>query len=403
MSRGRIVLTLVCIFMALVLIFGIVFGTVLIVRNAKAVLSYGNVRIGEDEAYFLSAFYKYSFLIDYASDGAEDTPEFWNSAYDDDKTYGELLREGIEKYVRETVVKAYLFDKFCDFDTLDEIKVKKAVKQILDFRASGSEAKFNEIYAKYGFDFEDFQNMAAVLYKAAVVRDRIYGENGESASRLTSECNKYFENYSHVKLLFIRTEDTYVLDGEGNLTFDEKTGEPITISLTDSEKAQRQALLAEIRASVKAFEDKSDDYRMTPEYFDTLLSKHNEELRDRNQSGHYFLAESSYTAAFIRNKDGTADLQRAEIVKRALSMKKDSYAELAYEGGVCFIYKYENTPMAYTDTSADGFFPDFYSLVAAKTFSDAVSDLSSEVKVKNKFSDIDIIAMPSDKMFIPRF
>ena len=401
-SKNKIVLTIVCVFIALVLIFGVTFGIILCVRNAKTVVSYAGVRLEEGEVNFLKACYKYSFIVNYAEDGAKDTLAFWNSKHDENRTYGELLREGAEEYIKETVVKVYLFDRFCSLSTLDEDSVNLAIKDVLRYRADGSEEKFNETYSDFGFDFDDFSNMCYVLYKAAVVGDLIYGANGENMQSLTAECNKYFENYSHVKLLFIRTENDFVLDSNGNRIIDRETGEEVLVDFTDSEKARVQALLSEIRASIKAFEDKTDDLRMTPEYFNRLLSEHGSDDSDKESSGYYFSAYSSYTQAFVSDDDGVNE-QRLEIVKRALSMKEGSYAELPYSGGVCFIYKYGNTAGAYTDTSADGFFSDFYYLAAEQTFMDFVTELLSEVKIKDKYSNIDVVSMPSENMFIPRF
>ena len=402
MSRNKKMLIILCIFMSLVLIFGITLGIMLGVKNARARFSYGGVRIEEGESAFLSAAFKYSFVSKNASKGAEDTPEFWNSLYKEGVTYGDFLRSETEKYIKEVVVKNYLFDSFCELTLTDEVAINRTVKEVLEFRAEGSVEKFDEIYAAFGFDYEDFENAAELLYKEQVVGDVIYGVDGAKMKSFTEECDRYFEKYSHVKLLFIRTEDKFLLDANGNRVTDEH-GKDTLIPLTDTEKAEINSLLSEIREAIDAYENKSSGLRMTPEYFDLLLLEHGSDDPVKESSGYYFSDESSYTANFITNDDHSVDSQRVEIVKRSLSMKKGSYAELPYSGGVCFIYKYENTDGAYTDTSADGFFSDFYSLAAENAFADAIGELLPEVKVSDKFSDIDLVSMPTQNMFIPRF
>lgn len=402
MSRNKILLIIVCIFMALVLIFGITFGIILAVRNSRSVFSYKGVRIEKGECAYFASVRKSVFLNKYAKDGAVDTPEFWSSSYDADTTYGELLEADVESYIKEIAVKNYLFDRYCELDAVDEIKIKKAINEVLEFRADGSEDKFNEIYAEHGFDFDDFKNAAELLYKEKAVKARIYGENGENMQSFPESCDEYFENYSHVKLLFIRTEDKFELDSKGNRVVDEN-GEDKLIPLTDSEKAEVQTLLSEIRALITAYEEKTNDVRMTPEYFTKLLSEHGTGDPERINSGYYFSAESSFTAGFYTNEDNSVDSERFEIVKSSLLMETESYRELSYSGGVCFIYKYANVDRAYTDTSEDGFFSDFYSLAASAAFSEAVGSLSEDVKVSGKFSDIDAESVPYKNIFVPGF
>ena len=397
MSKNRLMLIILCIFVALVLIFGIVLVTIFAINSRRSYFSFGGVRIEEGEASFFSAYYKDRFLTDNAKNGAKDTPEFWASKYDENATYGELLRSECERFIKEIAVKNYLFDRFCEFDVIDEVNVKKTVKEILEFKAEGSEEKFNEKFGECGFDFDDFESAAELLYKAEAVGERIYGVGGANMKNFPSECDKFFESYSHVKLLFIRTEDRFLLDSNGNRVPDEN-GDDTLVPLTEDEKAARQTLISEIRSAIKAFEDKTSDLRMTPEYFNLLLSNHGEGDPNMTSSGYYFSPISEYTLNFAEGNESLL-----EIVKRSLGMEKDTYAELSYSGGVCFIYKYANTPGAYTDTSETGCFSDFYILAADASYRDAVSEIVEDVKVSDKFSKIDLTALPVKNMFIPRF
>jgi hypothetical protein len=100
--------------------------------------------------------------------------------------------------------------------------------------------EFNEIYAEHGFDFDDFKDAAELLYKEKAVKARIYGENGENMQSFPESCDEYFENYSHVKLLFIRTEDKFELDSKGNRVVDEN-GEDILVTIEDDDEFDKIA------------------------------------------------------------------------------------------------------------------------------------------------------------------
>ena len=394
-SRKKILLTIVCIFLAIVLVFGIVFGIILAVKNSRAAVYCDGVRIGEGESRFLVSYYKYSFITRYKDRNAQDTEDFWNSRYDAENTFGELLIKGAEDYIKRVAVSAYLFDSYCELTTLDEINVKKAIAETLDYKAEGDEEKFNSLTEEYGFDFEDFESAAYILYKAQNVMNRIYGENGSNMMSFPAECNEFFKNYSHVKLLFIRTEDKFELDDKGNRVQDKETGNDVLVPLTDAEKAERQALLAQIRAEIKAYDDRTNDVRMTPERFNVLLKNNDEGDPKMRNTGYYFSEDSAFSLEFAE--------VYPDIVKRSLLMEKDKYSEIEFDGGVCFIYKYANTDGAYTDTSEDGCFSDFFALAAESSFDMALDELLPKVELKDKYYGIDVISTPYNYVFVPRF
>ena len=387
--------------MSLVIIFGATLGIILGVRNAKAAVRFNGVRISEGEAYFLLSKYKRDFIVKY---GGHDSESFFNGKYDDTRTYADLLEEESVRYLKDIAVKNYLFD-FIDgieMSGLDEIAVRKAVKEVLELReANGSEEKFNEIAEKYGFDYEDLSSAALLIYKAEAVGSRIFGSDGSLVMNYPTDCQSYFDaNYSHVKLLFIRTEDKFELDDNGNRVKDED-GNDKRVSLTDAEKAERAALIEDIENKISAYEGKSDGIEMTHAHFTALLSEYGEDDPERVEGGYYFSAYSSFSNEFTKNPDETTNENRLEIAKCVLTMDK-GYAKREFDGGVCFIYKYANTEGAYADTS-DVCFSDFYSLCASFVFSKTVSEFYDDVKIKDYIYDIDLLSLPGDNPFVPKF
>lgn len=401
MSKKKLLITIVCIFLAVVLIFGATLGIILGIRNAKALVRLKSVRISEGEAYFLLAKYKRDFLIKHHSYGSD---EFWEKQYDEKRTYADLLREESERYLREIAIRCYLFDTLFDFEGIDEIEAKRAVIEILNYRSEGSIEKFDSTAAAYGFTYEDFSSAAILLYKAEAVQSRVFGSDGSGvlSSEFKSDCDEYFENYSHVKLLFIRTEDKFELDENGNRVVDEETGYDKLVELSEAEKAERAATVSEIRAKIEAKKNNTAGVKMSREHFDYLLSAVGEGDPSRNTTGYYFSPYSDFSADFVTNPDGTTSEDRLAIVKEAITMQSGSFSECAFDGGVCFIYKYENTAGAYTDTE-DACFSDFASLAATAAFSKMVSELYEDVKIKERYYEIDLVALPGDNPFVPRF
>lgn len=392
-NRKRILLIIICIFLSIVLIFGITLGIIIGVKNANALFSYEGTTLDGGEAMFFASYYKYRFIAEYASHGAEDASSFWSSKYDGDTTYGELLERKTEEYLRNVTVANYLFNKFATLTDEDERKIKVAIKEVLDYKADGSEEKFNSLVSEYGFDYDSFSDAVEILYKTVFVKDAIYGEDGKNMLSFSEECNRYFDTYSRVKLLFIRTENKFLLDANGNRVIGED-GNDTLISLTDSEKARRAETISEIREAIRAYEENTDN-QMSPTYFNLLLSEHDEGDASKRSKGYYFSPESAYTKEFSE--------EFSDIVEKALSMEKESYAEVNFDGGVCFIYKCENEAVAYLDNTDGSCFADFLPLAANASFDRAVNEIAPEVKVSDKFSGIDLTELPYNYIFIPRF
>ena len=135
---------------------------------------------------------------------------------------------------------------------------------------------------------------------------------------------------------------------------------------------------------------------MSPTLFDNYLEKHGNGDVTMNASGYYFYTQAEYTEEFY-----TAFPQ---IVETSMSMDMESYAELAVDFGVCFIYKYENDARAYASSSASGCFSDFYSDAADFLFAKSVEEIVSKVVFNDsKYSEIELGKIAANSIFVPRF
>ena len=395
-KKSRILITFICIFLSIAVILGAVFAIILGVKKSKAVVYYEGVAMNEGVVSFFSSYYKSRFLSALNNSGtpAYDTEEFWASIYQGDVTYGEYFEYYAKDYISDIIASNYLFNKYSSLTSSDRKAINKTVEEVLTYKANGSKDEFNKETEGYGFDFNDFREGAKMMYKAQKVRSVVFGENGEKRGSFPEECEQYFSNYSHVKLLFIRTEDKFLLDADGNRVIGED-GNDSLVSLTDAEKAEKQRVITEIRDAIAAFEQ-GGDLQMSPELFDNYLEKHGNGDSAMNSSGYYFYTQAEYTEEFY-----TAF---PKIVETSMSMEIGSYAEVAVDFGVCFIYRYENVYRAYASSLAGDCFSDFYSDAADYLFARSVEEIVSDVVFNDsRYSQIEFEKIAANSIFVPRF
>ena len=209
--------------------------------------------------------------------------------------------------------------------------------------------------------------------------------------------------YSRVKLLFVRSENTFATDENGNRILE--NGSYLMRDLTENELAERAELIAELDGII----DGSDpNVRITEEYFEQKIKDHGEGEDDKTGSGYYFSISSAYTAAFA------ADVS-ADVVKNALEMKNgelrkvegefgtsDDYGDYTFRG-VCYLYKCSVESGVYTDTSEDGFFFDFYSDAADFLYARMLEDMREDTVFTGKLTEDEIIEISYDSELFPRF
>lgn len=369
-------------FLSLVLIVGIIFGAVGIVRSSGSVMKYKGTYLKGGAANYLSASFKYEFMRSLTKSGVTcyDSESFWQSEAQSGKTWGEILCENTEKYLKRVMVGSYLFDKNTRLTRDDKSVIEKAVDEVLEFRADGDKDKFNELAKDMGFDFRDFKIAAEMLYKYEMAKTVIFGYDGAALESIgfTAECNEYFNSaYSRVKLLFIRTEGEYATDPE--------TGREVFSEYTEDEKAKIQADIAYIRELIYNAENLTGEERMSEAAFDWYINEHKTNTVNDTE-GYYFSNESAYSAQFATDAP--------EVVRLALSMDKGHYAECEVDIGVCFIYKCELEDGAYSRIALAHFFEDFYKNASDFVYSRALDVYLESVTVKKGYDSYSVITRP---------
>ena len=133
----------VVITVALALLFGAVMGIILAVRNARAVVSYGGVRMDKGVASYLAATYKDIYIKKLIDNQiyAYDHEEFWKEEYEEGVTFGELLRSETENYIRSVAVGAYLFDRYSTLSREEKKNIRDAAEAVLSDKAGGDRTR----------------------------------------------------------------------------------------------------------------------------------------------------------------------------------------------------------------------------------------------------------------------
>ena len=396
-GRQRILFISAAVFLALALLFGAVLGTVVAVRESRAVVSYRGATVTEEELCFFVSAIKPSYIAALKAEGyteAADMASFWVQKYDGEMSHGDRFIAFVKDYLAEIAVCEYLFDKYSSLDAYDRERIDTAVTETLDFKANGDISEFNRLAEEYGFDYDSFKSAARILYKAQMAYSRIYGSGGESLIYATDECEKYLAEYDHVKLLFIRTETKFLTDAYGERVPD-ASGNDTLVPLTDEERAERAALIAEIRAAVDGYKTGAD-VQMSSESFDIYLAEHGEGDKTMNACGYYFHKDSAYTKEFSE--------EFSEIVKLASEMEIGDFDEVKTSVGVCFVYKYKPTAGAYIQKATEVFFGDFFANGSVSLFAETVDGLVPYAKVKtDKYGFEAVLDIPKNSIFIPRF
>lgn len=394
-AGNKFLITFVCIFLAIVLIAGIIVGAIGITRNKNAAAKYKGTTLSEAELSFFASYCKYDLLARYSKQGAVDTPEFWASKCPVASSYGELLKYNTKRYVTQMVVMNYLFDKYSRLTSSDKEEIEKAVKEKFVYIMDSDEAKFNEEASANGFTYSDYYGIVEKLYKYNKAYAAFYGANSKDISNDLDSCLNYYAEYSKVKLLFINTEKDYKLDDNGKRIVENNAF--VYVELSDEEKAKREADAKLIRDAIDGY-NQDGDLQISESMLDTYIAKYKSPYGAKDQNGFYLHEDSSYTA-WLGNE------QRSVVNEALYGMSAGEYKEVKTEQGVCFIYKMPINTLdgAYLDASSDSCFLDFFDGVVLNEFEKTVTEITESVELREAYEALDLIKLPKlNELFVPR-
>ena len=381
--------TFVCIFAAVVIVFGATLATVVAIRGASAAASYEGLTMDKKVAsYFVSEFkriYIANAKPDYPM--ASDSPVFWRSNADCETTHGELLEIGAKEYISQILVANYLFERYSEYTAADKETVEKTISEFVNYRTDGDIDRFNEEVREYGYDYNSFKTAAAMSYKAAKAKRAIYGADGANIKGESELCEEYLSSYTHVYMFLVRTETKDVYDDNGKYVG--------TSSLTDPEKQQKQAEIEKIREYISA----TGDIEMSPALFKQEAKRLDEFNKDMQTYGYYFHPNAPYTKGILGSYDAEVlamakELKISELLDMSYEMQIGDYSELSTDSGVWFVYKEEVVSGAYSISALEDCFFEFYNDAATYSYLKTLVQLSADAEFGEVFEQIDLISIP---------
>lgn len=208
---------IVCVLIGIILATGGVLGLATGIRHARAVVKLEDVTVNAGTVTYLASLYKMRYLASLSDDGvdARNTEEFWQSEKADGVSFGEDFKLAFKYYLTDLVAYAYMYTVHHGYTVEDKIKVAKRNNDVLSEYTEGSITKFNEAAEPYGFDYNDFQNADALIYKAERARELlpdILGADGyENALNDAIDSVVYKDRYDEVDLLKIPAAENYFI------------------------------------------------------------------------------------------------------------------------------------------------------------------------------------------------
>ena len=400
-KRKNIAVIFVCVFLALVLAFGITLGIIAAVRNANAVYTYNGTVMDRKVAAFFTSRYKVKYFSAVKSEGFEPTDDvaFWQSEYKDGVSFGENFDALLDEHLKEILVSNYIFDNCRSLNDEDKSTIEKTVYEVLDYKANGDVAVFNEMAEPYGFDYDSFKTAVTMQYKASSAFIALFGDEGVNISADATACGSYLNEYSHVSLIIVR-EGTKLKSAEGE-------GDK-NVFLDSNERAKRKDYIDLIHNAILAYKTGGDG-KMTVTSFENWLDDEENSAIDMREDGFYFNENAERTAEFAEIFP--------DVVKRAYEMELHTFDEvemtvsLDMEGGDIyeeklhvFMYKYPPREGAYADKEASEYwFSDFYTDAAVYIFGRYLNEYREGVVGGGYFDSFDGRTIPINNEITPRF
>lgn len=390
--KNRFIAIFTAIFLAIVLGVGGVLLIIVGVRNARAVVKYESVTVDDGTVKYLASYYRMNYIVSLRRAGidASDTDAFWQSVSPEGKTYETHFEESFKNYLASLVVGANIYMTNSKYTADDKLIVEQTVEEILKYHASGSVSEFNSEAKEYGFEYDDFEKAAALLYKAMKAKEITYGFEGKNLVNYPDQCALYLSEYTHVSLLFIRTEEIMQRDDNGNILYNDD-GSVKMRPLTEGERLQRMQMIDELNAAIEA-KNTGSNYQINETMFENYLLRSDGDA-NMHTKGYYFHSSAAATAEFAS--------VFSEVVEKSFEMGIGDYEMVECSIGVCFIYRYAVEMNAYSD-SENPFFSDFYSDAADYLYNQTVEQLIPEVTFKDSYYEIDLAVIPKINEFYIR-
>lgn len=344
-----------CLILALVLCLALFVGCA---APGEVLIELDGKKITANMYTFWLSRYKAFFVYSYMNN--EENQQMWDSVMGDDgKTVNEIFTGYVLDNARTYAAALALYDEYKLSLPASEKETIEADLEALAETAGGKTVMNSEL-ANFGVNYDMLGEIYTIEAKVAQLQEYMFADGGPGAITDADRDAYYTANYARIKHIFVSTTGKYVLDDEGNFTYDED-GNPIMAEFTDVElKAQREKA-AEV---VKKLEEGAD--------FDEMLAAYTEDTATAlYPNGYYFTQTSTYVD---------------EIIDAAFEMEIGDWNYVQSDLGYHIIQRLELDPKAYASSLDVDFFTDFESNVEMEAFNRILAPYVERAQVNEEIA-----------------
>lgn len=281
--------------------------------NEGEILKCGKTYVDKGTYLYLAATYKAAFLETYNS--GFDTENFYNNTVEKDGktiTYGQYIESYIKTEISRMLVSANLFDEY-NLELSDDVlsEIDNSLDELTDYESIDD---INYALSNYCIDYNALKDIKLFQAKSDALFSYLFEGNGEKAPN-KKEFTEYIQNsYRAIGLITIYSDKEYVLDENGENTFNEN-GTLKTRPLNDEEKSDKLKKIKELSTKIDKY---GYTYNQCLEYSDEDYSK---------EFPLGILVSASDINAYGK-----------EIIASALSMKPGDHARIEDNGITYFVF-----------------------------------------------------------------
>ncbi len=322
-----------------------------------AVMEYNGIKLTEEfYNYWLSTF-KRNILASYSD--AEDTEEFWNMKFDDERTIEEYFTEIMNQQIMNYLISQDLYKKnSLKLSSSTKKAISNDIKEKIEFY--GGRGSLNSTLSKMMLNIDALEQIYLWEAKHDLVYDYLFGANGPLEISDSDLIKYYEEHYTQIKYVVFYTTDIKT-DDKGNYIYDE-SGNLVSEPLTEEEMIQKQKKITEFKTRL----DNGDS-------FDQLITDYSE------------YDTSSYPNGFFVSEN-EIDIWGPDIYKAIKNAKsgevvKVEEAEAIFYIKICELTPFESLSDADITQLTDLKFTEYAQEVVYKEF---YEQLAKNVKINEK-------------------
>ncbi len=263
-------------------------------EDAKPAITFRDTVITENEYCYYMSTYKGMFLATMGQ--TSDNSAYWSGQISDGVTVGDYVGALAVNEVMTYAVLLGLFDEYGLSLSVPEINsVDSAVSTYVN--AAGGKGALNSILSAYAINIDMLREIKLDALKIKKVQEYMMGE-GDIIVSTDADRTEYFNDaYKRVKYIFISNQKDYVRELDGSLAKNED-GSYKTRDITDTEKAEKAALVEELKERLADGED-----------FEALLSEYTMDVGMLHfPDGYYYTSTSSYVETGLRTALAEAEI-----------------------------------------------------------------------------------------------